>query len=193
MGKPVPKPKKRKTSARQKAPAVPRAEPTPAAVPAADLGDAKISWQDLCALTGLTDRRHRQLAEQGYFPAPIRGHYRRRETVAGLFKYFQEQLTRRDDSLRVEQQKLTAVKRETAEENLAILRNEYVAKAEIGPGLRALSLHQRATLRAKLENELAPNLAGLPALEILERMKRAVDEVCRIFNEGTREWMNSEP
>jgi hypothetical protein len=51
------------------------------------MSDETISADELCELTGLTDRRHRQLAKDGYFPPPARGRYKRTRTLQGLFKY----------------------------------------------------------------------------------------------------------
>lgn len=51
-----------------------------------------ITAEELCALTGLTDRRHRQLARVGYFPPPLRAGYERHKTIAGLYQYFQHQV-----------------------------------------------------------------------------------------------------
>lgn len=50
-----------------------------------------ISNAELCQLTGLTDRRHRQLADQGWFPLPSKGEYPLVATLQGLFKYYREQ------------------------------------------------------------------------------------------------------
>ena len=88
---------------------------------------------------------------------------------------------------------MTKAKREMAEEELAEFRELYVLKAEIGPALRNLALHQRAALQRKFEQELAPNLAGLTTLEVLARVRTAVDEICQIFREGTKEWTQSPP
>jgi hypothetical protein len=49
-----------------------------------------ITADALAKLTGLTDRRHRQLAKAGFFPPPVRGCYLQAETLTGLFKYFRE-------------------------------------------------------------------------------------------------------
>lgn len=49
-----------------------------------------ISSDRLAALTGLTDRRHRQLAKEGYFPEPERGQYELAPTLRGLFKFYRE-------------------------------------------------------------------------------------------------------
>lgn len=45
----------------------------------------------LCALTGLTDKRHRQLAKAGYFPPPKAELYNLSQTIRGLFKFYSEQ------------------------------------------------------------------------------------------------------
>ena len=49
-----------------------------------------ISSAALATMTGLSDRRHRQLAKDGWFPPPSRGAYQRDVTFKGLFKYFKE-------------------------------------------------------------------------------------------------------
>jgi hypothetical protein len=154
---------------------------------------AHIAGRALCEITGLTDRRHRQLAADGYFPAPIRGKYETKATLAGLFRYYREQCGRKSDTLKVEQEKLTRTKRETAEEELRILREQYVKTAEIGPALRNLSLQQRATLQRKLENELGPKLPGKSYAEIRPLLAGLVDEICRIFREGTIKWIAPKP
>jgi hypothetical protein len=45
----------------------------------------------LCALTGLTDRRHRQLAKAGYFPPPKLSEYQLSPTIKGMFQFYREQ------------------------------------------------------------------------------------------------------
>ena len=152
-----------------------------------------ISTARLCALCGYTDRRLRQLAAQGFFPSPIRGDYQAGATIQGLFRHFRELLARKSGKRELELERLATLKRETAEFELAQLRGLYVLKSEIGPALRSLSLHQRAKLQFKLENEVAPNLAGLHPLEIRAKLATAVDEICTLFREGTRKWMESTP
>jgi hypothetical protein len=73
----------------------------------------------LCALTGLTDRRHRQIADEGYFPPPVAGEYQLNATIAGLFKYFQKddaRLSREKLRLAVAARKLAERRNEEAEE-----------------------------------------------------------------------------
>lgn len=155
--------------------------------------DGYCSAEWLCSKTGLTDRRHRQIAAAGYFPSPIRGRYQTGLTLLGMIRYLSEQNRKKDDHLRQEQEQLTRAKRQLAEEELAALRGRYVERDLIGPALRNLSLHQRAVLQRKLEQELAPNLVGLTTVEILSRIKPMVDELCAIFREGTKQWLDSPP
>src|SRR5258708_2480748 len=49
-----------------------------------------ISAEELCSLSGLSDRRHRQLATAGFFPPPRRGIYQFQEAISGLFRHFRE-------------------------------------------------------------------------------------------------------
>lgn len=58
-----------------------------------------IDADKLCALTGLTDRRHRQIADQGFFPPPTKGKYQLTPTIAGMFKYYREAYQRATQSL----------------------------------------------------------------------------------------------
>ena len=53
-------------------------------------GGGMISAATLCELSGLTDRRHRQLAAEGFFPPPVRGQYQLRLAITGLFRYYRE-------------------------------------------------------------------------------------------------------
>ncbi len=144
-------------------------------------------------ITGYTDRRHRQLAVKGYFPPPILGRYQAGKTLIGMVKYLGELVRKKNDRQAKEQLGLTKARRETAQEELAVLRGLYVEKSAIGPALRNISLHQRATLQRKLEQELGPNLAGLTTLEILARIRPAVDEICAVFRERTKQWLDAPP
>jgi hypothetical protein len=49
-----------------------------------------IAGQALTALTGLTDRRHRQLAKDGFFPEPVRGEYQLTATIKGVVTYYRD-------------------------------------------------------------------------------------------------------
>ena len=78
-----------------------------------------LSAERLCTLTGLSDRRHRQLAAEGYFPPPVRGQYQLTQTVQGLFRYFREQQHRGNDEFAVERLRKTRAEANLAEIRLA--------------------------------------------------------------------------
>jgi hypothetical protein len=149
-----------------------------------------ISKERLCELTGLSDRRHRQIAELGYFPLPIRSQYQQIPTLEGMLRYALEGMRKRDD--KQEEKLLVKAKRETAEEQLLILRKKYVLKDAICPALKNLSMHQKATLKQKFEGEIAPKLEGKKTAEILSLVRAGVDAVARVFAEGTKAWMEKE-
>lgn len=72
-----------------------RMEPETGSVTPPDSGTGKrvqlIHADKLEALTGLTDRRHRQLAKDGWFPPPKMSQYEMVPTLQGLFRYYREQ------------------------------------------------------------------------------------------------------
>lgn len=152
-----------------------------------------LSAEKLCAITGLTDRRHRQMATAGYFPPPIKSRYQGGPTLVGIIRYQREQLAKRDDRLVQEQTAYMQAKRLLAEEELAQCRKQNVPVSLLAPALRNISLHQRSVLQAKLEQQLAPQLSGLTTIEILEKVRSAVDEICCIFRDGTAQWTKSQP
>src|SRR4051812_5638935 len=47
-----------------------------------------VDKDELRNISGLSDQRHRQLANEGCFPAPIRGRYDLRSAATGLIRYF---------------------------------------------------------------------------------------------------------
>ena len=152
-----------------------------------------ISAASLCDLTGLTDRRHRQLAAEGYFPNPQRGLYQLTPTIKGLFRYYNDQLHKKEDSYAQERKLLTRAKRLQEERQLAILDEQFWPSAEVAPALRNLSLHQRAVLQRKLEQELAPKLANQPYAKVRPMIVALVDDLCAIFRDGAAKWMADPP
>lgn len=153
----------------------------------------KISADKLCELTGLGDRQHRNIANQGYFPPPYKSQYEATKTLQGLFRYFQELNKKKGDTIKAAEARLKEAKADMAEEELAAFREQYVLKSQIGPALSNLAAHQRANLQFKLEQEIAPKLAGKKPVEILQTLQRAVDDICKLFETGIRPWMDAPP
>jgi hypothetical protein len=122
-----------------------------------------ITAAELTKLTGLTDRRFRQLANDGFSPPGKRGVYEYEATIAGLFKFYQ---SLNDPEL----------KKKTAFENWRgkKIANDYktgrlIDAASNDRFLVAATKGFQAILRQKLINELPSNAAGqdAPAIRIL--------------------------
>jgi hypothetical protein len=152
-----------------------------------------ISAAQLCAFTGYTDKRHRQLANQGYFPPPENGKYQTGPTIAGLFKHFREQLAKKSDSVRKLDERIKTAKCEKAEAETALIVGKFIAKAEIGPALNNFGLNQRALFVRKLEQELPTRITGLSEIEVRALMSAAVDEICATFETNIHEWLEQPP
>lgn len=71
-----------------------------------------VSAETLCGITGLTDRRHRQLASDGFFPSPVRGEYQFVPALKGLFRYFREQLHGSTGKSNINDEKLRKLREE---------------------------------------------------------------------------------
>lgn len=84
--------------------------------------DVTISKDDLCRITGLTDRRHRQLAEAGWFPGPVDGTWRLFPVVEGLLRYYRTAADRKNDQLGQEE-----LRRTRADADLAEMRRDRMA------------------------------------------------------------------
>lgn len=59
------------------------------------MSDGILTSEKLCALTGLTDRRHRQIAAEGFFPSPVKGEYQLSATIKGMFQFYRDQSKRK--------------------------------------------------------------------------------------------------
>jgi len=153
----------------------------------------KITSAQLCEITGIGDRRHRQLAEEGYFPHPDKGEYELLPTFAGMMRYMKEQVHKKDDTLATERKLYTQARREKVKLETEILRRKWIPVSEIGPILRNVGIFQRATFQNALENELPPKLAGLDPIAIKQRMRETVDTVCGIFEDAAKRWDESKP
>jgi hypothetical protein len=152
----------------------------------------KLTAEMLSKLTGLTDRRHRQLAQDGYFPSPIKGQYEFAVTIQGMFRYYREEKAKASDGLRIEQEAYTRAGRELREEELRMLRGKSIAKAEVGAALDNASVSMAAALRMIFEQEIAPKLPLLKPDEQQSLIQDGVDRVHRIFTDNMKSWLRGE-
>jgi len=86
------------------------------------LENEEVSQKDLCRITGLTDRRHRQLAEAGAFPGPIDGKWKLLEVFQGLLRHYRTAAERKTDALAAEE-----LRRTRAEADLAEMKRDRMA------------------------------------------------------------------
>lgn len=146
-----------------------------------------ISGDELELLTGLTDRRHRQIAQEGFFSKPEMGKYLRAEALAGMFRYYRERNEK--DALTKERILLTRVKRIGEEKNNAERDGELESKKAIAAKLFALGEEIKSTLNFHLTDRLPALNAGLDAA--LQRVNNRVVllEILRRWREFAHKWI----
>ena len=130
---------------------------------------SKVVAQWLC----LTERRVRQLRDEGVIQESAPGLYDLQQTVA---RYIQFLGGAGKENLNAERTKLTAAKRAAAEMDNDERRGDLHSTADIEKGIKTMLLNIRGrflTLPAKLSPELS---AAHSQAEIFELLKRAIDE-----------------
>ena len=134
----------------------------------------KVHSDILCELLALSDKRLRELANEGLFPKPELGMYQAWATVAGVVAYYrnaEERVRRTREAMA--QEKLKAQKRENDEADGLL-----VKKAEVARELQRSLTPIKEVLRAQLEGELPRSMSGMdvPANRIIG--KRVFDHIC---------------
>ena len=132
------------------------------------MADAQtISGAQLCSLTGLTDRRHRQLAADGYFPSPIKGEYQLTPTLQGMFRYYREQQHRGNDDLATERLRKTRAEANLAEIRLAKERKHALDKDSVFRCWENILMVIRQKILA-LPSKVAPRLVYMDDQKVIE-------------------------
>ena len=122
---------------------------------------------------GVTERRVRQLRDEGVIAETRPGLYALRPTVSRYITY----LRKGSSDLNEERAKLTKAKREAAEMENARLRGELLEAGEIEKGLRAMNLNIRSRFLS-IPAKLAPALvvASGDQAAMYGLLKRAICE-----------------
>ena len=122
---------------------------------------------------GLTERRVRQLRDEGVISEARPGLYALRPTVSKYITY----LRKGSNDLNEERAKLTTAKREAAEMENARLRWEFLEVGEIEKGLRTMNHNIRSRFLA-MPAKLAPVLSKMAGDQaaILDALKQEVYE-----------------
>lgn len=134
-----------------------------------------LNHAEIDALTGLgfTPRWYREIANQGFYPAPKAGQYEMVATIHGLLKFYREKKKELAEVKKaIEEEKLRKIKREN--ENADGL---LVARAEVVSEFRKVAEPVKAILRQKLENEYPLAVAGLDVPQARIYGKRLGDDI----------------
>jgi hypothetical protein len=143
-----------------------------------------ITAEKLCALTGLTDRRHRQLAKDGYFPPPVKGQYQVGPTLAGMFRYYRETREARD-ALRDEKVRETRARADLFEIEKRVKEKELVPLDEAKSVLTATLSHVRSRFVA-LPAEMAARTNPTDPAFARKALEQWRDEALKICREKIR-------
>lgn len=133
-------------------------------------------------LTGLTDRRLRQIAKLGFFPAPKGGVYPFASTLRGLFIYYRglNQNEMRQNKLMEEHRKLKIL--------------NDLKEGQLVPVEKVKHTHSRTLARIdqiieqKLSNEYPSAVAGLDVPQARVYGKRLGDQLREEFQKLAEEW-----
>ena len=132
---------------------------------------SKVIAQWLC----LTERRVRQLRDEGVIVEARPGLYELQPTVARYIKYLGGA---GKESLNTERMKLTAEKRKAAEMDNDLRRGDLHSTQDIEKGIQTMCLNIRSRFLA-MPAKLSPTLAAMDGNQaaIFDEMKKAIDEM----------------
>lgn len=151
--------------------------------------DTTISSANLEKLTGLTDRRHRQLAKEGYFPDPVVGQYKLIATMLGYQKYLKEKADEAYDDKEQEETGLIRAQRLYAEVRLQRARKEVIPAKSVYTTWSDMVVTARQQILA-MPNKIAALLGtAKDAQERLEILKKSCNEVLENLSKApTYKW-----
>jgi phage terminase Nu1 subunit (DNA packaging protein) len=132
-----------------------------------------VSLAKLAALLDLTERRVQQLAKEGVLPKAGRGRY---DPVVCIHAYIRYLRARADDgetSLTDERTKLTKIKREKAETELSIIREEFIHREKAREAWGRVIMAVRSRLLS-IPTKSAPLLANVKSKT---KCKKIVEEM----------------
>jgi hypothetical protein len=157
-------------------------------VTAAPQQPATITGEQLEALTGLTDRRIRQLAKLGYFPPPVRGVYQQVATVRGLFKYYREDRNNATSSFQEARTRKMTAEAELAQIKVAEAKHELISVPEAVDFMAHFAAKLNQLLTQKIETETPARLLGKDIVASRAEARQIHDEIWEVCNAGLNEW-----
>ena len=142
----------------------------------------------LCSWTGLTDRRHRQIAAEGYFPAPVAGVYQLSKTIIGMFRYYREQAEKSKGKLSDLRQMNLEKQNRRLDIEIARIEGEMIEMRQVDELFMRIGLLLKAILFAALEQELPAKVAGKTPEEIRLISRDIGDRMCECFATERDQW-----
>ncbi|MBL9138658.1 MAG: hypothetical protein JNK85_22505 [Verrucomicrobiales bacterium] len=143
------------------------------------MADGTMSSEEFSSLTGLTDKRHRQLAKEGWFPPPEDGRWKTAPCIRGMFKYYRGSAERNERKTNIElknQLLQIAVKAKLHEYIPTTEVRQFMAKMIVGAKTRALAM----------PSAMAPKVALMSdAVAIEEMLHAAVRDLLVEMESGT--------
>lgn len=147
-----------------------------------------VTVHDAELLTGLGERRLRQLATEGFFPQPVENQFDLVQTVKGVLGYYRDAKNRYRES--VDRLKAVKLERETQKIELELKRmeGETVEIAAVNEFLLHVATLQKTALYQALQKELPPRSAGKTEPELAVLGREVADTLCAIFTGKLTEW-----
>lgn len=149
------------------------------------LAGEAVSYEELAEFTGLglTDRRYRQLAKDGFFPPPLQGKYQFEPTIRGLLRYLREArdaMSARKQAIADEKHR--AMKRENDEADALL-----VSKAKFVAEFRQVVAPIKEILN-RLENEYPLAVAGMDVPQARIYGRRMKNEILGAWQKLFDQW-----
>jgi len=137
----------------------------------------KITAAELREITGLTDRRHRQMCDQfDYLPAPVDGLYEFLPWVRGFIKYHDERAERKTSSIADEKQKKLCAERQLVEIALARAKGDVLDAGLVEKEWSETILLCRQKL-LNIPSKVAPRLLYVKTQQEMEaEIQKEIDE-----------------
>ena len=148
------------------------------------MADARhIAAETLCTLTGLSDRRHRQIAKDGYFPPPINGEYQFTATIQGMFRHYRELSKKRNSSIEGEKAKKLTAERKIEELKLARMMGNSLDAESVVRAWQGMVMISRQKFLG-LENKVSGRLgfSEQQRVELRKEIEEALEELSKRQN-----------
>ena len=141
------------------------------------MAENTITADQLSNLTGLTDRRHRQLAKDGFFPPPTNGVYKLAPTIQGMFRYYRDLAKQKANGYMEEREMKLRAERKLAEISLDKARRKSLDSGAVFRAWENVVLTVRQKLLG-IAGKTSPSIAVITTQqEVQQELEREIREV----------------